>query len=237
MLKNFSKIIVVGFLGFCSGFPLLLTSANLQLWQASLNKPLAYVGALSLLGLPYLLKWLWAPVIDKVMSRFNWMRLMCFLLAVLIYGLSQINPNSLGWLICAICVSVISATLDIAIDAYRVDYLNKKIYGTGVASNLFGYRLGMIASGGGGLIIAGLYSWQLSYMIAAFVMGLSFLVVTLLPLSSNNQVLISQIKIKQQWVQAWNDLSQHKPLFWWVVLIMFIGCMGMLLFFYKKKWL
>ena len=113
-------------LGFSSGLPLALTGTTLQAWLATSKVNIETIALFSLVGLPYTLKFLWAPVMDRYIPpmlgrRRGWMLLTQCLLVVLILWVANIRPgNSTLMLAClALAVAFFSASQDISIDAYR----------------------------------------------------------------------------------------------------------------------
>jgi PAT family beta-lactamase induction signal transducer AmpG len=174
-------------LGFASGLPLALTSGTLQAWATVDGVSLQNIGFLTLVGTAYTLKFLWAPLVDRYAPPFlgrrrSWMFLSQVLLAVFIAAMGLMAPAShLGWLaLLAVMVAFLSATQDIAFDAYSTDVLREKERAAGAALKVLGYRLAMIVSGGLALVLAGTWlGWQSTY----FLMGALMLacgVVTLL---------------------------------------------------------
>jgi len=170
-------------LGFASGLPLALTGQALQAWLTIEGLDLAKIGFLSLLGLPYTFKFLWAPLMDRLDlpllgRRRGWVVLTQGMLAIALYGLADISPlvalplfATLGLL-----VAFISASQDVVVDAYRTDLLPARERGIGSSLFVMGYRLAMVLSGGIALIWtdavngAGM-SWPAVYRLMALLMA------------------------------------------------------------------
>lgn len=160
-------------LGFASGLPLALTSGTLQAWATVEGVPLQQIGFLTLVGTAYTLKFLWAPFVDRYVPpllgrRRGWMLLTQLLLAVAIMAMGALSPSSslqpLAPL--AVAVAFLSATQDIAFDAYCTDVLRKEERGAGAAIKVMGYRLAMIVSGGLALILADQWiGWGNTYVL------------------------------------------------------------------------
>ena len=119
-------------LGFASGLPLALTSGTLQAWATVENVPLQQIGFLTLVGTAYTLKFLWAPLVDRYAPpllgrRRGWMLLTQVLLALGIMAMGLLSPSSalLPLALLAVTVAFLSATQDIAFDAYCTDVLRK----------------------------------------------------------------------------------------------------------------
>lgn len=167
-------------LGFASGLPLALTSGTLQAWATVDNISLQSIGFLTLIGTAYTLKFLWAPLVDRYAPpllgrRRGWMFLTQLLLAAAIAGMGLFSPSgNLGMLAAlAVLVAFLSATQDIAFDAYSTDVLRSEERAAGAAVKVLGYRLAMIVSGGLALVLADQWlGWHNMY----FLMG-AFMVV------------------------------------------------------------
>lgn len=170
-------------LGFASGLPLALTGGTLQAWATVEGVPLQEIGFLTLVGAAYTIKFLWAPFIDRFAPpvlgrRRGWMLVTQLLLALSILAMGTLSPSStlmpLAFL--AVLVVFLSATQDIAFDAYCTDVLRKDERGAGAAVKVMGYRLAMIVSGGLALIMADQWiGWGNTYMVMGGLMLLSAL--------------------------------------------------------------
>lgn len=166
-------------LGFASGFPFLLVFSTLSLWLKEAGWTYTAIGAFSLVKIPYAFKWLWAPLLDRIKLPFlyrlgrrrSWAVLMQILVFSAILFMAGINPekNPDMMLFAALAVSLSSASLDIVLDAYRVETFQKKPdnQASGSAVFVLGYRLGLIFSGAGALSLAAYMSWNKVYVIMA----------------------------------------------------------------------
>lgn len=166
-------------MGFSSGLPLALTGTGgtLQAWMTDEGVDLKTVGIFAIMGLPYALKFLWAPFIDRFSLPFlglrrGWMlitQLFCIALVLLTTLLSPANQIGLvAWM--ALLLAFVSASQDIVIDAYRAETLAEQERGAGAAVSILGYRLGMLASGAIALILADILSWRLVYSFVALML-------------------------------------------------------------------
>ena len=191
-IKN-RRILAVVFLGFSSGLPLALTGSTLQAWFTQAGVNLMAIGALSLLGLPYVWKFVWAPAMDRFIPpllgrRRGWVCLTQIALCVTLLILAQMNPTTestaIGML--ALFIAFIAASQDIAIDAYRTDVLKPTERGLGAAVFIFGFRMAMLVSGGLALVTADYIGWQMTYQIMAGLLGLSVIVSFTAPDVSEN---------------------------------------------------
>jgi MFS transporter, PAT family, beta-lactamase induction signal transducer AmpG len=161
-------------LGFSAGVPLLLTGGTLSAWLTSEQVSLRAVGAFALVSLPYNLKFLWAPALDRfgwpwLGRRRDWMILTQSLLAVAIAAMGVVDARaSTGTLaLLALAVAFLSASQDVVVDAYRTDLLGEGERGKGTAAYVTGYRVAMLVTGAGALIVADHISWRLTYWVMA----------------------------------------------------------------------
>lgn len=171
------RLLTILLLGFSSGLPLLLTSTTLQAWYAMSDTSLVQIGLLSLIGQPYLFKFLWAPLLDRFSlpflgRRLGWI-LICQVSTVIgLAAMAFISPSShpIGLAILAYIVVFFSATQDVGIDAYRTERLAKEEYASGASLSSFGYRVAMIMGGGVAMIMAARIGWSLTYLSMAGLM-------------------------------------------------------------------
>jgi len=164
-------------LGFSSGLPLALSGSTLQAWMATLHVDIATIGLFSLVGLPYSLKFLWAPFMDRYVPPFlgrrrGWILLAQFTLVVILAGMAVTDPVSHIWRmgILAFALSFASASQDIVYNAYYIDILRPAERGMGAAVQAGGYRLAMIVAGALVLILADRIGWRDSYLLMALLM-------------------------------------------------------------------
>lgn len=164
-------------LGFSSGLPLALTASTLQAWLMTEKVDLSIVGLFSLVGLPYALKVFWSPLMDRFTPpwlgrRRGWIVSIQVLLAVSILLLGCSSPASFPALVgvAALVTAFLSASQDIAIDAYRADVLRETELGPGAATAVVGYRSATLVSGALALILSDHASWRTVYALMAAVM-------------------------------------------------------------------
>ena len=177
------RLFVVTVLGFASGLPLALSGQALQAWLSAEGLDIATIGFLSLVGLPYTFKFLWAPLMDRfellpgLGRRRGWLVLTQLAMAAALVALAATPPKGAlqVFALLAVVVAFVSASQDVVIDAYRTDLLPPDERGLGSSVNVLGYRLAMIVSGGVALIwtdaTAGSgMSWPQVYRVMAAVM-------------------------------------------------------------------
>lgn len=177
-------------LGFASGLPLMLTGSTLQAWAQDAHWQLETITLFSLITLPYSLKVIWAPLMDRYRlpllgRRRGWLLLAQILLvgAILLMAASgpavgavpsvAADPRIYLFVMAALLVAFLSASQDIVADAYRTDILCEEERGAGAAVFTMGYRVGLILGGAGALMFADL-GWRAVYagLACAMVVGL-----------------------------------------------------------------
>ncbi len=183
-----SRLIAVTLLGFASGLPLSLSGSTLQAWFTDSGVDIVTIGFLSLVGQPYVYKFLWSPLLDRFSLPFadrrrGWIIIsQCFLILILFSMAFQspaLAPVALGVL--AMMLAFASATQDISIDAYRADLLKPRERGLGAALSVGGYRIAMLVSGGLALLMADYWGWKLTFIIMAMLIAISLISTILSP--------------------------------------------------------
>ncbi|MCR9239615.1 MAG: MFS transporter [Alphaproteobacteria bacterium] len=178
------------FLGFAAGLPLLLVYSTLTAWLFELGISKTTIGFFAWVSIAYSFKFLWAPLVDhmpiwKLTRRFGHRRswLLVSQVGVLIGLLlmASIDPgkNLVLFALCALLVAVSSATQDITLDAYRIEYAPDEKQGILIAAYQFGYRTAMLIAGAGALILAEQYSWSTTYVAASTLMFVGMVTVLL----------------------------------------------------------
>lgn len=169
------RMLVTLLMGFSCGLPLLLTITLLQAWMKEEGVDLTVIGIMSLVGLPYTVKFLWAPFLDRYTLPFlgrrrGWLVIAQIALMLSIAGLGMTNPKSDPWIVAfaAFLLTFFSASQDIVVDAFRREDLSDAELGLGSSLYINGYRLGMLLASGGGLVLAD----HISFMQVYFVMAL-----------------------------------------------------------------
>jgi PAT family beta-lactamase induction signal transducer AmpG len=166
-------------LGFASGLPLFLTSRTLQAWMTVEGVKLSAIGLFSLVGLPYSLKFIWSPLLDRYMPPFlgrrrGWLVITQVGLVGAIALMATQNPKQSLQLLAvnALLIAFLSASQDIAFDAYRTDVLKPPEMGAGAAITVLGYRIALLLTGSLALILADQMPWQLVYLLLSLFMGI-----------------------------------------------------------------
>ena len=155
------RLTAITLLGFASGLPLALSSSTIEAWCAVSGLSIKTIGVLKLVGIAYVAKVLWAPIVDRyawpwLTRRRGWMLATQVAMAAVLFGMAQAPPDSALLLLAALALALafLSATQDIAIDAYRADQLLPAERGLGAALGVGAYRLAMLVSGGLALVLA-----------------------------------------------------------------------------------
>ena len=158
------RVLIVLFLGFSSGLPLALSGATLLVWMREVGVDLGTIGLFALVGTPYTVKFLWAPLTDALdvplLSRWlgrrrGWLVFTQMLLMAAIVFLGSTDPARAPGLVAlgALLVATASATQDIVVDAFRVESLPENEQAAGMASYVAAYRIGMLVSTAGALFL------------------------------------------------------------------------------------
>jgi PAT family beta-lactamase induction signal transducer AmpG len=189
------RVLIVLLLGFASGLPLALSGSTLSVWMTESGVDLKTIGLFSLVGLPYTIKFLWAPLVDALniplLSRWlgrrrGWLVFSQLILIGTIVFLGLQNPTAAPGLVAlgAVLVAAASATQDIVIDAFRVESLDTSEQAAGMAGYVAAYRIGMLASGAGVLVLVtwfesigvdrgSVWAWGYAAAGAAMIVGLA----------------------------------------------------------------
>ena len=165
------RVLLILLLGFSSGLPWLLTFSSLSAWLATAGVRRAAIGAFALAGMPYAFKFVWAPLIDRLPPplplgrRRGWgISIQIALIAsILALGSGDPKHHLKAMAALALLVAFLSASQDIAIDAWRVEILPLELQGPGAGAIQTGYRVAMLVSGAGTLVIAARAGWFAAY--------------------------------------------------------------------------
>lgn len=175
-------------MGFSSGLPLLLTMGVLQTWMKEEGIDLTLIGMINLVQIPYVWKFVWAPIMDRYTLPFlgrrrGWLLISQILVACSIIGLGFSNPGKSLWImaVVAMLVAFFSSTQDIVVDAYRREDIPDEELGLGSSFYLLGYNFGRLLASGGGLILADHMPWSMVYMIMGMCMTIGIITTLLTP--------------------------------------------------------
>jgi MFS transporter, PAT family, beta-lactamase induction signal transducer AmpG len=173
------KMLAIMVMAAASGYPNQLTESALQAWLKDSHVSNTTIGVMSYVALPYLLKFLWAPFVDRFPLPFlgrrrGWILLTQLLLAVAIAFFAVQNPAAtlVPIAVCAVAIVFLSATQDIAVDAYRTDISLPSERGPAAAATNLGYRTAAWFASAVALLIADYFGWRLAFLLLAGVMTL-----------------------------------------------------------------
>ncbi|MDY3330567.1 MAG: MFS transporter, partial [Pelistega sp.] len=217
-------------LGVASGLPLALTGGTFQAWATVAGVSLKQIGFLTLVGTAYTFKFLWAPLIDRYAPpilgrRRGWMMIAQVLLGVALIAMGLLNPvQDLIWLaLLATFVAFLSATQDIAFDAYSTEVLDKDERAPGAAIRTLGYRIGMVLSGGLGIVMAERWlGWGGMYMAMG---ALMFLFAIASMLSPEPQEVQSPRTLQEAFIVPFKDFFS-RPEAWAILLLIVLYKLG-----------
>jgi len=181
------RVLIVMFLGFSSGLPLALSGSTLLVWMREVGVDLGTIGLFALVGTPYTLKFLWAPLADALHiplftrtfgRRRGWLLFAQLILIATIVLLALTDParSPLMVAIAALMVAAASSTQDIVVDAFRVESLPESEQAAGMAGYVAAYRIGMLVSTAGALFIVSAFestglarsaAWTWGYVVMA----------------------------------------------------------------------
>jgi MFS transporter, PAT family, beta-lactamase induction signal transducer AmpG len=160
-------------LAFASGFPFGLINETVPIYLRTHGASLVEIGQLAKLSLPWSLKWLWAPLVDQYGTRRQWIGGCLAGLAALTFALGGIEVGTLGlelWVI-LVAIVILSATQDVAIDAYTIQSTTTRELGVANSVRITLYRVGMLTAGGLLVWLAGRTGWAGSFSAGAVVLG------------------------------------------------------------------
>ncbi len=189
--RNPRMLVILG-MGFASGLPLLLTLSTLSYWLSKVGVDKTAIGLFSLVGIPYAFKFAWSPLVDHLRipllgralgRRRSWILLTQIALVVAIVAMGWTDPqvDPFATAVAALAVAFLSATQDIAIDAYRIEILDEDEQGGGAAATQLGYRIGLLAAGAGALALSDVVDWRFVFAALGVLMALSMLVTLAAP--------------------------------------------------------
>jgi PAT family beta-lactamase induction signal transducer AmpG len=171
------RMLICVFTGFSSGLPLYLLFSLVPAWLRSEHVDLKTIGLFALIQFPYTWKFLWSPLMDHYVLPFlgrrrGWMLLMQICLLVVIAAMGAFSPQSdlhiIAWV--ATLLSLLSATQDIVLDAYRRELLSDAELGLGNAVHVNAYRIAGLVPGSLSLILSDVLPWSMVFIITALFM-------------------------------------------------------------------
>ncbi len=183
------KIFTIAILGFTSALPLPLISSNLSVWLAEEGLGRATIAGFALLHLPYSLRILWSPLMEKFSFPFlgflgrrrSWTTISLILCQLTIFLAGLLGPQSKGFTACVLLISLFSGWIYLASVSYEVNVLSSDEYRLGSTWVIVGYRLGLVFSGAATLYLASFFGWQIAYLIMSGCMTAGIATILLQP--------------------------------------------------------
>ncbi len=171
------RLFIVFLLGFSSGLPLALISSTLQAWYADAGMSVLATGMLSLVGMPYVYRIAWGPILNRYSlcalgKRRSWILAMQIALVIGFNLMAWLTPDTSPELmaVLAFACACFSATQDVAIDAHRVEFLPTSEHGLGASLATLGYRVALLLAGGFALVLAQHLGWAFTYRLMGSLM-------------------------------------------------------------------
>jgi len=228
VLTTRTKYFVVALLYFSEGLPFGLINNLLSVYFRVRKIPLEEIGLLSLLGLAWSLKIIWAPLVDRFGRRYWWIlpaQLLLALFSAVLAFLDPVSQKALFWLALAgICLA--SATQDIAADAYTIDILDEKELGPANGIRSAAYRVALITAGGVLVMLSETLGWSMTFIAAGVIMAVLALAVVGLPSFHQKRPVVSPSSpMWEQYVGPIKRLFQ-KPNFWTAVIFILFFKVG-----------
>ncbi|WP_159995367.1 AmpG family muropeptide MFS transporter [Roseomonas sp. 18066] len=231
-IANDRRFLIMLALGFSAGVPLPLTAFVLRQWMSESGISLAAIGFTALIGLSYSLKFLWSPLIDHAPPPFfrrwgrrrGWLASIQPVLALAILALGFTNPavDPALTVMVAVLVAFLSASQDIVVDAYRIEFLEERQQGLGLAYYVWGYRGAMLAANAGALTVAEFAGWPLAFTYCAALIGVGFLAVWLgpEPAAAPRAAMAWSARLRAAIVDPFADFVRRKH---WLAILLFIA--------------
>ncbi|WP_143531404.1 MFS transporter [Rodentibacter trehalosifermentans] len=171
------QMLICVFTGFSSGLPLFVLLQMLPVWLTDKQLSVELIGAVTGVMLPYGLKFLWAPLLDRYFPSFlgrrrSWLLISQVILLILLYIISLFDPLSQLTVVAniALLIAFFSATQDIVLDAYRREILSDHELGLGNTIHINAYRIAGLIPGGLSLYLATIYPWETVFLWTALCM-------------------------------------------------------------------
>jgi PAT family beta-lactamase induction signal transducer AmpG len=222
VLRDFREPAVVSmlFLGFSSGLPFYLVYQTLTAWLTKAGIARSTIGLMSLVGTMYTIKFLWAPIVDRVGLPFldrllgrrrSWMLIAQIGVAVCLANLALSDPRDgvLRVALLAIGVAFFAATQDIAVDAWRIESAPNGKQGAMAGAYQAGYRIALVIASAGALYLAGEYDFHVSYTVMAILMAVGM--VTTFVVTEPARPVSADVAQREQRVVDWLAARAHWP--------------------------
>jgi len=224
------KMLAMFTLGFASGFPFYVVRDVLKLWLTDANIDLGTIGLFSAVALPYTWKFIWSPAMDGYTPPFlgrrrGWMLLTQIGLLVLIAAMGQFDPTkSLTMMaVVAFCIALFSASQDIALDAFRREYLTDEELGLGTGIWMNAWRFGMFASTGTAFLLADDIGYPAVHLVLSLMMGIG--IITTLLVSEPDTGVAAPQTLKEAVIEPFAEFFNRGGA-WWVLAFILLYKVG-----------
>lgn len=214
------RVLAMLFLGFSAGLPFYLVYSTLSAWLRQAGVQRSTIGMLAWVGILFSIKFVWAPVVDRVPlplfgrllgRRRGWMLLAQLGIAFGLFNISLcdpaagVRPLALWALFTAFC----AATQDVALDAWRIESAALSMQGAMLGAYQIGYRVALICGGAGALALAGTAGWHASYATMAALVAVG--VITTLLVREPGAAAPAESLAREERVIAWLERRAHWP--------------------------
>ena len=224
------KMLAMFTLGFASGFPFYVVRDVLKLWLTDANVDLGTIGLFSAVALPYTWKFIWSPAMDGYTPPFlgrrrGWMLLTQIGLLILIAAMGQLDPTkSLSMMaVVAFCIALFSASQDIALDAFRREYLTDEELGLGTGIWMNAWRFGMFASTGTAFLLSDDIGYPAVHIVLSLMMGIG--IITTLLVSEPDTGVAAPQTLKEAVVEPFAEFFSRGGA-WWVLAFILLYKVG-----------
>lgn len=219
-------------LGVSSGIPFLLILSTLSFRLTECNISSSMIGLFTLVTLPYCLKFLWAPFLDRFAHTFFrcrykgykvWGVIAQLGLIISTFLLGSFDPmQHLGAIaMAAFSMSFFAASQDIVIDALRVELLTTKQTGAGAAIESIGFRCGMLIGGAGALYLASLLDWRFAYWIMGVIQVIGIPALWFVPVKTFEDVFVPIVSVVETLKESFQSLYKETPFMYLILFILF----------------
>lgn len=218
------KMLVMFFFGFSSGFPYYIIKEALKFWMVSADVDIGKIGLFALAGLPYSFKFVWSPLMDGFVPPFlgrrrGWILMAQIGLMICIFVMGQFDPKlSLWWIaLFAVLINFFGASQDIALDAFRREFLTSTELGFGTGVWMNAWRLGTFVAIGMSVLADYNFSWSTIFSILACI-SLVGIVTTLLVPEPESEV--EGVNLRQAVVEPFIEFFSRHQAVWILVFIL-----------------
>jgi PAT family beta-lactamase induction signal transducer AmpG len=223
--------LTIFFLGMGSGLPFLLVGGvTLSTWLRDVGFALSIIGLLSYASFFYVLKFLWAPLIDRFNLPFlgrrkGWLVFSQIVLIICLLTMGLLGPESSILLFISVVAlaAFAGATLDIVVDAYRIEIAPKESQAALAATYILGYRIALILSGAMALYLAELFGWTIAYCSMALVMLAPLIAALTCKEPTATHISVREIKLTDAFIKPFEEFFSRNGVIFAISLLLFVG--------------